>query len=802
MLTVKRVSVVAAVWLIAVANVCVLAAELRDVQIKSSADATMQPARWFAPEKAEDGAVPLLVLLHTWSHDYQQDQQASVLLPECERRGWALIQPNFRGPNRNPDACASKLAIADVLDAVDYAKANARIDESRIYLVGASGGGHMALVMAHSAPDVWAGVSSWVPVVDLAAWHAETKQAGRHYWKEIEAVCGGPPGASAEVDAQYKARSPLFHLKNAQGVAIDLNVGIHDGHTGSIPVTHSLRAFNALAVANDKRDQQLSAEFIEYVRRRRAMPPALADEKEEEPDRRHKLLFRRAAGPVRLSVFDGGHEADMLTALAWLAAQENEAATRSECKEAAGAATERRPPNYIIIFADDLGYGDLGCFGSTDIRTPRIDQLAEEGLRLTSFYAQPVCGPSRAALMTGCYPLRVAERGNIKETHPVLHAQEVTIAEVLKPRGYASGCFGKWDLARHSQTGFHKELLPTRQGFDYFFGTPTSNDSFVDLFRNEKLIEKKADMNTLTRRYTDEVIAFIEQHRQRPFFVYLPHTMPHTRLGAGETFRGKSKRGLYGDVVEEIDHETGRIVDAVRRLKLQDNTYIIFTSDNGPWLIKNKNHRDGVAPEDHGGSAGPLRSGKVSTWEGGVRVPTVVWAPGRVPAGKACDTIASTLDLLPTLAKLASAAVPDDRKLDGEDISHLLHGDFEKAASDKAYFYYNNVQLEAVRQGPWKLHLPRPAARPWLPRGWSPNRHIAKADDRERPSPVLFHLESDLGETKDVAQAYPEVVERLLALAAAARDDIGDYNRIGRGARFFDDGPRRPRAQRWIQADP
>lgn len=298
------------------------AGELSEVKIKSSADESLQPARWFAPAQAEAEAVPLLVLLHTWSHDYRQSSYTDVLLPECEKRGWALVAPNFRGPNRNPNACASKLAIADVLDAVEYAKSNAKIDASRIYLVGTSGGGHMALVMAHSAPDVWAGVSSWVPVTDLAAWHAETKKAGRHYWKEIEAVCGGPPGTSAEVDAQYKSRSPLFHLQNAAGVAIDLNVGIHDGHTGSIPVTHSLLAFNALAAANDKRGHQLNEEFIEFVRRRRAIPQALADETVDEPDREHKLLFRRSAGPARLSIFNGGHEGDMPTAIRWLAEQQ------------------------------------------------------------------------------------------------------------------------------------------------------------------------------------------------------------------------------------------------------------------------------------------------------------------------------------------------------------------------------------------------------------------------------------------------------------------------------------------------
>ena len=248
-----------------------------------------------------------------------------------------------------------------------------------------------------------------------------------------------------------------------------------------------------------------------------------------------------------------------------------------------GAGAAERPPNLVIIFTDDQGYQDVGCFGSPDIRTPRLDRMAEERMRFTSFYAQPICGPSRAALMTGCYPLRVAERGNIKNVHPILHSDEITIAEILKAKGYANGCFGKWDLAKHAQTGFYMDLFPTRQGFDYFYGTPTSNDRIANLYRNEELIEPKSDMSTLTRRYTDEAIGFMRKNKDRPFFVYLPHTMPHTRLDASPQFKGKSKRGLYGDVIEEIDFNVGRILDAVRELGVADNTYVLFTSDNGPW---------------------------------------------------------------------------------------------------------------------------------------------------------------------------------------------------------------------------
>jgi len=450
-----------------------------------------------------------------------------------------------------------------------------------------------------------------------------------------------------------------------------------------------------------------------------------------------------------------------------------------------------KSPNFIVIFIDDMGYGDAGCFGSTDIRTPRIDGMAKDGMRFTSFYAQPICGPSRAALMTGCQPLRVAERGNIKNVHPILHDKEITIAEILRTRGYATACFGKWDLARHAQSGFFMDLFPTRQGFDYFFGTPTSNDSVVNLYRNEKLIEPRTNMAPLTRRYTDEAIGFMEKHRKEPFFVYIPHTMPHTRLAATEQFKGKSKRGLYGDVIEEIDFNVGRILDSVKKMGLEKNTYVLFTSDNGPWLIKNKGHADGHLPGDHGGSAGPLRSGKVSTFEGGVRVPTVLWGPGKVPAGTTCDKIASTLDILPTLAALAGAEPPTDRVIDGEDISHLFHGKFDQANPEKAFFYYLRVHLQAVRQGKWKLHLPRDVKQA----GTEPfliNRHIAPNDRVGFKEPFLVDLDKDLGETTNVADQNPGVVKQLLALAQGMRNDLGDFDRVGTNMRFLDPVDPRP----------
>ncbi len=454
------------------------------------------------------------------------------------------------------------------------------------------------------------------------------------------------------------------------------------------------------------------------------------------------------------------------------------------------AVDTKQPPNFVVIFTDDQGYADVGCFGSTDIRTPRLDAMASEGMKFTSFYAQPICGPSRAALMTGCYPMRVAERGNTKQIHPILHSKEITIAEILKTRGYATACFGKWDLAMHAQQGFFVDLFPTRQGFDYFFGTPTSNDRLANLYLNEELIEPKSDMATLTKRYTDEAIEFIQQQKEHPFFVYIPHTMPHTRLDASSQFKGKSKRGLYGDVIEEIDFNVGRVLDTIKELRLEGNTYVLFASDNGPWLVKNKDFADGHLATDHGGSAGPLRSGKVSTFEGGVRVPCVVWGPGRVPAGKVCHCIASTLDVLPTFAALAGADVPSDRAIDGEDIRHLLHGEFDKANANKAYFYYLRVHLQAVRQGRWKLHLPR-NKEPIGAAPFSRNGHIAPADRIEFVKPFLVDLDTDIGETSDVSKQHPEVVKLLLGLAESMRQDLGDYDRVGKNMRFYDlAGPR------------
>ena len=294
-----------------------------------------------------------------------------------------------------------------------------------------------------------------------------------------------------------------------------------------------------------------------------------------------------------------------------------------------GQSDKQEKPNFIIIFVDDQGYQDLGCYGASDIETPRIDRMAKEGMLFTDFYGQTVCGPSRAALMTGSYPLRVATERNRVDVHPYLHTKETTIAEILKPVGYATAAFGKWDLAGHTQdpARYTRTLLPTYQGFDTFFGTPSSNDNRVHLLRDDTLIEMFADMSQLTRRYTDEAIHFIKTNKESPFFVYLAHTMPHIRLEPSKPFAGKSERGIYGDIIEEIDWNVGRILDALHNEGLDQSTYVIYTSDNGPWYLgRSRGHLEraiGPDAEEHGGLANPLRGAKTSVWEGGLRVPFI-----------------------------------------------------------------------------------------------------------------------------------------------------------------------------------
>ena len=437
---------------------------------------------------------------------------------------------------------------------------------------------------------------------------------------------------------------------------------------------------------------------------------------------------------------------------------------------------EKRKPNFIIILTDDQGYQDVGCFGSPNIKTPNLDKMAAEGMRFTSFYAQTVCGPSRAALMTGCYPMRNARNDNGLTPHPKLSLSEVTIAEVLKTVEYSTCMIGKWDLAGHNPEQFNPDLLPVHQGFDYSFFTPGSNDSRVHLLRNNELVERNADMSTLTRRYTDEAIGFIDKNKEQPFFVYLAHTMPHVKLAVSEQFKGKSEGGLYGDVIEEIDYNLGRLMEFLKENELDENTYVIFASDNGPWWIKG----------EHAGHAAPLRGAKTSAWEGGLRVPFIIRAPGKVPAGKTSDQVAATIDLLPTIAHIAGAELPADRVIDGLDISDIISG--KKTTLERPYFYYQHQELRAVRKGKWKLHWANhPESGAIAYSKWPV--HIAPEDRVLFDDYVLYDLENDIGETNDVSAEHPEVVAELSKLLEWAKNDIGDYDQRGENARPLGNEP-------------
>ena len=442
-----------------------------------------------------------------------------------------------------------------------------------------------------------------------------------------------------------------------------------------------------------------------------------------------------------------------------------------------------RRPNFVVILADDLGYGDLGCFGSPNILTPRLDRLAEEGLKLTCVYAEPFCGPARASLMTGSYPIRVAEPGNVKHRHTVLHVAETTIADVLAAHGYRNAMIGKWGIGVQSNAKWRRDLQPLRQGFHHYFGTPGSNDTPADvvlLGGDGKVIEAPAKLDTLTERYADEAIRFIRENRDQPFFVYLCPNMPHVALAPSARFKGTSARGPFGDVVEEIDHHVGRIVDEIRGLGLENDTWVIFASDNGPWIVK----------EGDGGSPGPFRGGKSSIWEGGVRVPGIVWAPGRVAAGRTSHEMTALQDLLPTLASLAGAPLPPKVTLDGHDLSDLFLG--RTAASPrKTFAYYLSAHLQAVRQGKWKLHLPRPADPEWLA-PFTPSEHLAPEDAIAVTRPMLFDIESDYAERWNVADDHPQIVTELYGLVERFRADLGDYNRMGSGVRLFEPYDVRP----------
>lgn len=428
-------------------------------------------------------------------------------------------------------------------------------------------------------------------------------------------------------------------------------------------------------------------------------------------------------------------------------------------------------PNFIVINIDDLGYADIGPFGSTN-RTPNLDRMAKEGRKLTSHYAAPVCTPSRTALMTGCYPKRALPLPHVLFPSAAigLHPDEKTVAEVLKDAGYATACIGKWHL------GDQAEFLPTKQGFDSYYGIPYSNDMGLasegsksnpgkplpappkaapapgdntgrrghgqpplPLMENDKVIGRvKVDGQfAMTRDYTERAVKFIRDRKDQPFFLYLPHNAVHFPLYPSDQFRGKSPNGLLGDWAEEVDWSVGQILDALRELGLAEKTLVIFTSDNGGSV-------------QHGSNNTPLRGSKSQTLEGGIRVPTLAWWPGKIPAATSSDAITSMMDVLPTFARLAGAKVPADRKIDGVDLWPVLAGDADAKPPRDHFFYFRGLELEAVRSGPWKLHLAK-----------------------DKKAAELYHLGNDIGEAKDLAKEHPEEVRRLQEFAATMKDDLG-----------------------------
>lgn len=462
-------------------------------------------------------------------------------------------------------------------------------------------------------------------------------------------------------------------------------------------------------------------------------------------------------------------------------------------------------PNFIVINIDDLGYADIGPFGSTLNRTPHLDRMAQEGRKLTCFYGAPVCSPSRAALMTGCYPKRVLPIPGVLFPGGAvgLNPEERTVAEVLKDAGYRTACIGKWHL------GDQPHFLPAAQGFDYYLGIPYSNDMGtaaegsksdlgaplpapkpgvsaaapkaapgedetglkglrqppLPLVENDKVIArvKQDEQQAIVATYTAAAVKFIQTNKDRPFFLYLPHNAVHFPLYPGKGWVGRSGRGLYSDWVEEVDGSVGQVLDTLRELKLDRNTLVIFTSDNGgtPRAVN-----------------APLRGYKGSTWEGGMRVPLIAWWPGRIPAGTSTDEITGMVDILPTFAKLGGGRAPTDRKLDGLDIAPVLLG--EPGAKGHADFhFFRGFQLEAVRSGPWKLHFGTPAAAA----GKAKNKAAAKANPNARPAGLqLFNLDADIGEARNVAAAHPAVVQQLQALADAMQADLGTQE-LGPGVR-------------------
>jgi arylsulfatase A len=444
-----------------------------------------------------------------------------------------------------------------------------------------------------------------------------------------------------------------------------------------------------------------------------------------------------------------------------------------------------RPPNVVIIFTDDQGYADVGAFGATGFATPNLDRMAKEGRRFTDWHAaQAVCSASRAALLTGCYPNRIGMHGALGPGSRIgLAAGELTIAEMLKARGYATAIFGKWHL------GDRPQFLPTRHGFDEYFGIPYSGDMWphhpeakpgayppLPLFDGEKIVKAGLtgqDQEQLTTQYAERAVSFIERQKERPFFLLVTPNQPHVPLFVSAKFRGKSQGGLYGDVIMEIDWAVGEILRALKKQGLDEHTLVLFTSDNGPWLSYG----------NHAGSAGPLREGKGTSFEGGHREPFIARWPGKIPADTVCTEPAMNIDLLPTIASLTGGELPTHR-IDGQDIWPLFAGvPGAKSPQEAYFFYYGRNELQAVRSGPWKLFFPHRAR---SMQGQEPGKDGIPGKYKPLPvEPALYRLSDDLGETRNVLTEYPEEAQRLQALAEKARADLGDAltQRLGAGLR-------------------
>ncbi len=449
------------------------------------------------------------------------------------------------------------------------------------------------------------------------------------------------------------------------------------------------------------------------------------------------------------------------------------------------SAAEAKLPNFVIIMTDDQGYADVGVFGAKGFTTPNLDRMAHEGRRFTDFHAaQPVCSASRTGLLTGCYPNRIGINGALGPNSKVgISDQEMTLAQLVKQKGYATAIYGKWHL------GDRPQFLPTRHGFDEYFGIPYSNDMWpnhpeakqgtyppLPIYENETPTHvglTHADQEQLTTWYAEHAVSFIDRHKDQPFLLYVVPNMPHVPLHVSDKFRGKSARGLYGDVIEEIDWAVGEILAAIKKNGLDDNTMVLFTSDNGPWLSYG----------NHAGSAEPLREGKGTTFDGGHREPFIVRWPGKIPADSVCPDLAMSIDIFPTIAHLIDAKLPD-HKIDGLDIWPLFAGTPGAKNPHEAYFFYYDVNaLQAVRSGDWKLFFPHTSR---TMKGQTPGHDGIPG--KYKPLPVgheLYNLSDDIGETKDVAAENPEVVKRLEALAEQARADMGDSltHRVGAGSR-------------------